>query len=113
MTYDKRFRLQVLKVKKDRQLSNKEVSELFGINERSIYRWQKEIEPKKHRNKPSTKIDMEVLSKDLESYPDSYNYERAKRLGVSTSGIRSAIKRLGITRKKNSQASENRRKGKG
>ena len=34
------------------------------------------------------------------NYPDAFQHERADRLKVSARGISSALKRLGITRKK-------------
>jgi transposase len=46
------------------------------------------------------KIGAEALLEDIKKYPDAYNYEQAKRLNVSTSGIYCAIKRLGISYKK-------------
>ena len=38
---------------------------------------------------------------DVKKYPDAYNYERAQRLNVSTSGIYCALRRLEISYKKN------------
>ena len=67
----------------------------------SVVRWSKKITPTTKRNKPATKIDMEALRRDVEEHPDAYQYERAKRFGVSQKGICSALKRLGITYKKN------------
>lgn len=43
---------------------------------------------------------MEALKKDIEEYPDSYQYERAERFGASQSGIYWALKRLDVTYKK-------------
>ncbi|SFI95504.1 IS630 transposase-related protein [Nitrosomonas sp. Nm34] len=43
---------------------------------------------------------MEKLAHDVKNYPDTYQYERAKRLGVSKQGINRALKRLGVTYKK-------------
>ena len=40
------------------------------------------------------------LKKDVEENPDHFNYERAERFSVSESGIRNALKRLGVSRKK-------------
>ena len=76
------------------------VARRFKVGITSVRRWCKKIEPQYTRNKPATTIDMEALKKDVEDYPDAYNYERAKRLGASSSGIRYALKRLGMTYKK-------------
>jgi hypothetical protein len=43
---------------------------------------------------------MDRLKKDVELNPDSFVYERAARFAMSESGIRYALKRLGISRKK-------------
>ncbi|ETZ05349.1 hypothetical protein [Holospora undulata] len=43
---------------------------------------------------------------DIEEFPDSYSYERTKRLEGSASGIRYVKQRLGETYKKNSQSSD-------
>ncbi len=44
---------------------------------------------------------MEILAQDVKDHPDAYQCERAKRLGVSTQGINHALRRLGVTYKKN------------
>jgi hypothetical protein len=67
-------------------------------------RWLVELEQKKKRNKPATKINMVLLQEDVANYPDSFQYERAQRLGVSTSGIRLALLRLKISYKKNRES---------
>ena len=43
---------------------------------------------------------MEALKRDIESYPDAYQYERAQRLNVSTNCVHFALKRLHVTYKK-------------
>ena len=54
---------------------------------------------------------MEALAKDVSQYPDLYQYERAKKFGVSQSTIFYALKRLKISYKKNTKTSEGERKG--
>jgi hypothetical protein len=51
-------------------------------------------------------LSKEGLIQDIKAYPDSYSHERAQRLGITTSGIKYAIKALGVTYKKNSKASK-------
>jgi len=53
------------------------------------------MEPCTTRNKPATKLDMDQLAKDVGSAPDDYQWERAKRLGVSERTIGYGLKRLG------------------
>jgi transposase len=108
MTYSIDFRKQVLKIRRDEKLSIAKVAKRFGVGVATVMRWTKKIDAQTKRNKPATKIDMETLKKDIEAYPDGYHYERAERLGVSKSGILYALKRLGVTYKKNPSASESR-----
>jgi transposase len=77
-----------------------ETSKRFGIGINSVVRWSKKLEPQRTRNKPATKINMEALKRDIESYPDAYQYERAQRLNVSTNCVHFALKRLHVTYKK-------------
>ena len=106
MTYSLDFRKKVLKLKAEENLSYEATAERFKIGKTTLVRWHTKLEPQLTRNKPATKINMEALKQDVEKYPDAYQYERAKRLGVSQKGIFEALKRLGVTYKKNSKASE-------
>lgn len=105
MTYSRDFREKVLSIKEKESLSFAKIAKRFDVGIASVVRWVKDIESKKTRNKPATKIDMEALKKDIEAYPDAYQYERAKRFGVSRAGVAHALKRLGVTYKKNPQSS--------
>jgi transposase len=100
MTYSTDFRQQVLLIKQRDHLSFEAIAERFGVGQASVFRWSKRIEAKRTGNKLATKIAREALRRDVEHYPDAYQYERAERLGVSRRGIRYALKRLGISRKK-------------
>ena len=101
MTYSTDLRRQALLIKQREHLSFEAIAKRFGVGKASVFRWSKQTEAKRTRNKPATKIDMEALKQDVEQYPDAYQYERAERLGVSQRGIGYALKRLGISRKKN------------
>ncbi len=106
MSFSKDFRRQLCKVMEDEKLTAKEASIRFGISIRSVFRWKHKPEPSKTRNKPATKIDMEALKKDIEEHPDGFLYERAERLEVSKSGVFYAMRRLGVSYKKNARSSE-------
>ena len=93
-------------MKEEEQLTFASAAERFGIGKNTVLLWSKDIEPKKTRNKPAIKIDREALKKDIETYPDAYQYERAQRLGVSKSGIHYGLKRLHVTYKKNTFPSQ-------
>ena len=100
MTYSVGFRRKILAIKEKEDLSYAEAPKRFDISKAALFRWSKKIEPQKNRNKKAVKIDMEALKNDIELYPDSYCYERTVRLGASSTGIRDAIYRLGVTYKK-------------
>lgn len=105
MTYSLDFRKKLLKIREDEGLSIEAAAIRFGVGKASVMRWLIALEPQKNRNKPATKIDMDALKKDVEQYPDSYQYERAARFNVSKTGIRSALIRLKLSYKKNMESS--------
>jgi transposase len=106
MAYTLDFRKQLFKIKEKENLTYQETSERFGITIRTLFRWKNRLEPKEKRNKPATKIDMDKLAKDVKKHPDHYQYERADRFGVSQSTIYYALKRLGLSVKKNARSSK-------
>ena len=106
MTYSHDFRSKVLNIRKQESLSMAKVAKRFGISLTSVMRWSNNIESRSTRNKPATKIDMDALKRDIELYPDAYQYERATRLGVGEHCVWYALKLLNITYKKNPAASK-------
>jgi transposase len=100
MTYSIDFRKKVLAIKEQENLTLLEVSKRFGVGQASVVRWSKDIESQRTRNKPPTKINWEALTQDVDEHPESYQYERAARFGVSRQGIAYALKKLKISRKK-------------
>jgi transposase len=110
MTYSTDLRRKVLSIKEQENLTTTEVAKRFGIGTANVSRWNKNLEPKRTRNKPATKIDMEALKRDVELHPDAYHHERAIRFNVTEGGIRKALKRLGISYKKNAETSQSQRR---
>lgn len=106
MTYSRDFRSKVIATREKEKLSMAEAAKRFDVGVASIMRWSKNIDSKLTRNKPATKIDMEALKRDVEQYPDAYQYERAQRLNVSNNCVGCALKRLNVTYKKNTAASK-------
>ena len=104
--YNLNFRKKVFEVKEKEGLSIREVAKRFGIASRSVFNWTKKLEPQLTRKKPAVKINMEDLKKDIEKHPDVYQYERAERLNVCQNCIHHALKRLGVTYKKNPKSSQ-------
>jgi len=105
MTYPLKFRQKVFAVKEKNGLTYEQTSERFDVSIRTLFRWELNLEPKKTRNRAS-KIDMTLLEEDLLEYSDDYLWERAKRFNVAKSTMFYAIKRLGITCKKNTKSSQ-------
>jgi hypothetical protein len=106
MTYPLDYRRQVLATKKKRCLTFEETAKLFALSSRTIQRWDVKLEPCKKRSMKAGKIDKDTLIQDVLDYPDDYQWERAKRFGVSGWAIGAALKRWNITHKKNSRASQ-------
>ena len=111
MTYCLDFRERVMDYKAKEGLTFKQTSHHFGVGIRTLFRWNKALSPCRHRQKPATKIDMDALKAYIQVWPDDYQWERAKRLGVSQSCIHYALKRLGVSYKKNAQTSQSQRPG--
>lgn len=109
MTYSIDFRRKVLSVREREELTIAEVAERFGVGVASVVRWLKDIEikPQGFRRR---KIDLDVLKKDIETYPDAYQHERAARLGVAKNAIFQALRKLSITYKKNASSPQGERR---
>ena len=105
MTYSLDMRKQVLKVRREESLSMAKVAKRFRIGIASVMRWSNNVDCIKKRNRTS-KIDREALKRDVEQYPDAYQFERGARLGVSEYCVWYALKQLNITYKKNPAASK-------
>lgn len=101
----------IKKVLRDRkQYSIRKLAEKYSLSSRTIQNWEKGKLPTGKRNKPNRVLDISLLIEDVKQHPDSYQYERAKRLNVSQRCIWYNLKKLGITYKKNSKTSESRRR---
>ena len=84
----------------------REAALFYGLSTSTIHSWQQNLVPKTKRNKAPTKIPDNALIDDVKRYPDDYNYERARRLNCSKTGIFNALKRLGISQKKDLEISK-------
>ena len=71
--------------------------------------FHKNISPKVYKRKPY-KIIPSALKEDVEKYPDAYQFDRAERFDVSVVAICYALKRLGVTYKKNPASSKSKRR---
>ena len=100
MTYSADFRERVLTIQREEKLTYHETADRFRVGIATLIRWNGGFEPKNTRHRRPSKIHDELLRQDTVQYPDSFQYERAERLGVSRRGVCSALNRLGLTRKK-------------
>ena len=100
MTYSLDFRQKVFELKIKNGLTFAQTSEQFDIGIATLFRWKKNWNPCQTRHKPATKINSGKLIEDVKNHPDDYQWERAKRFGVTQRAIGLALKRLDITYKK-------------
>ena len=68
MTYPISFRRKVLSVREKENLSIAQVAERFCVGVASVTRWLKIPDPRTTRNKPATRIDMEILAQDVKDH---------------------------------------------
>jgi len=92
----------------DQGMPRHKVSEVFQISTRTLYNWCKRrketgdigcILPPKVRS--HRKLTRENLLAHLEKHPDHYLTEIAEALGVKAPSVFAALKKFGISRKKN------------
>lgn len=81
-------------------LSISKLAAKFNISTRTIQNWEQGKLPTGKRDKPNKTLDKSALIADVMGHPDSYQHERAERLGVSQMCIWHNLKKLGITYKK-------------
>ena len=105
MTYSLVFRMQVLK-SLDEGMTFAEASEFYNLSPTTIQNWKRRVHSKTTRQTKPYKIPDDVLLNDVQEHPDDYQYERARRLNCSKTGIYHALKRLGISQKKDLRASK-------
>lgn len=86
-------------------VSRTEVARRMDVGVMTVYRWEKDITPKRQGSRP-WKLNKEVLAQHVADHPDMYLRERAKALGVGTNTVWVAMKMLGLSRKKNVATSQ-------
>lgn len=97
----------MIKSVENKDMSIRQACTFYNISKTTLQRWLKNQVIKQTRDKPPNKIPNKLLLKDVAQYSDDYMYERAQRLGCSKSGIEIALKRLGISQKKDLGTSKN------
>ena len=109
MSYEEEFRKKVLQIKSKHGLTIEETARLFEIGKSTVQRWLQRVKSLKSTGRPR-KLCLEALKRDVDAYPDGYQYERAQRLGVGQNCIFHGLKRLKISYKKKPYSPESRRR---
>ena len=105
MTYSLDFRRKVLK-SLDEGMTFAGAAEFYNLSLTTIQNWKRRVHSKTTRQTKPYKIPDDVLLNDVKEHPDDYQYERARRLNCSKTGIYHALKRLGISQKKDLRTSK-------
>jgi transposase len=85
--------------------SFKELREAFGIPPNTYYDWAEKLNNGHYettiKRERTRKIDKEALKAVVAQKPDAFLREHAEQSGCTPVAIHTALKKLGITRKKN------------
>ena len=92
----------------DKGRSVEDVSGLLSIGTATLWRWLRRVREGRlvtayEWKRTPYKLNEAAMLAYMETYPDAYQYEIAKAMGVGKSTIQWSFKRLGITRKKDAQ----------
>ena len=104
MSYDKKFKIQVLKHLESGH-TQAETAALFAIGTATLKTWKRNYSQglsldTKKRIRPAKKLPREALAEYIAKYPDAYLSEIGKHFGCTGEAVRQALKNMGITRKK-------------
>ncbi|WP_201580012.1 MULTISPECIES: IS630 transposase-related protein [unclassified Psychrobacter] len=105
MTYSLDYRKQVLE-SLENGMTFAEAATFYNISPTTIQKWKQRLHSKTTRNVKPSKIPNDALRKDVEDHPDDYHYERARRFNCTAPAICKALKRLGISQKKDFRTSK-------
>jgi transposase len=88
------------------------VGELLGVSQWTVSGWKRRHKADRlaatyPKRRGAYRIKDEALIAHLEAHPDAYTRELAHVAGGTAQGIRDAMKRLGITRKKRLRSTAN------
>ena len=104
MSYSKKYRERTIEY---RQAGHtlEETHRVFKVSISTIREWEKQLKEtgdlgKKELHRSFRKIDPEKLKAYVAEHPDAYQSEMVEAFGCSESGVRDALRRHKITRKK-------------
>ena len=112
MSYPTKYRERTIEYRQEGH-TLEETKQVFHVSISTIRDWEKQLQEEGHLEKKPVersfrKIDPEKLRSYVAEHPDAYQREMAKEFQCSESGIRDALNRLKITRKKRQPAIRNR-----
>ena len=112
MSYPTKYRERTIEYRQEGH-TLEETQRVFHVCITTIRKWEKQLREEGHLEKKPVersfrKIDPEKLRSYVAEHPDAYQSEMAKEFQCSESGIRDALNRLKITRKKRQSAIRNR-----
>ena len=112
MSYPKKYRERTIEYRQAGH-TQEETHQTFKVSKSTIQEWEKQLKETgdlgtKELHRSYRKIDPEKLKVYVAEHPGAYQSEMAKAFGCSESGIRDALRRYKITRKKRQSAIRNR-----
>ena len=116
MSYSKKYRERTIEYRQSGH-TLEETHQIFKVAKSTIQEWEKQLKEtgnleKKQLHRSYRKIDPEKLRSYVAEHPDAYQSEMAEAFGCSESGIRDALRRHKITRKKRQPATKSRNRKK-
>lgn len=75
-------------------------AESYNLSLTTTQNWKKRFHSKATRQTKPYRIPDDVLLNEVKEHPDDYQYDRARCLNCSKTGIYHTLKRLGISQKK-------------
>ena len=104
MSYSKDYRKRTIEYRQAGH-SLEATHQVFKVSKSTIQKWEKQLKEtgdldKKELHRSFRKIDPEKLKVYVAQHPEAYQSEMAEAFGCSASGIRDALRRHKITRKK-------------
>lgn len=104
MSYSKKYRERTIEYRQEGH-TLEETHRIIKVSRSTIQKWEKQLKEtgdlgKKELHRGFRKIDPEKLRAYVAEHPDAYQSEMAEAFGCSESGIRDALRRNNITRKK-------------
>ncbi|MBF0819891.1 transposase [Streptococcus acidominimus] len=116
MAYGIDFRKRVIAYKNSGH-SKQETCKVFGISRNTLYLWEKQLETLgtleiSPRKRKPFKIPLDQLEAYVEAHPDAFLREIAEQFNCRPQSVWMALKKIGITLKKDNKLSRTRsRKG--